>query len=117
MLNNFFTKMLENCWFVEERGPAQGDDRREMLWPKFVNPSKNDDMVPLVRRVDDIHILVAGGAGGAPFRIYTGMGITMFYQENRNPLRRVYGYLTMPGSDVGKRLQALGIKIPLTRGF
>ena len=50
-------------------GPAQGDDRREMLWPKFVNPSNNDDMVPVVRRVDDIHILVAGGAGG-PHSVY-----------------------------------------------
>jgi len=50
-------------------GPAQGDDRREMLWPKFVNPSNNEDMVPVVRRVDDIHILVAGGAGG-PHSVY-----------------------------------------------
>ena len=40
-----------------------------MLWPKFVNPSNNDDMVPVVRRVDDIHILVAGGAGG-PHSVY-----------------------------------------------
>jgi hypothetical protein len=45
-------------------GPAQGDDRRDMLWPKFVDPADDDQMVPVVRRVDDIHVLVAGGAGG-----------------------------------------------------
>jgi len=50
-------------------GPAQGDDRREMMWPKFVDPNDNDDLVPVVRRVDDIHIFVAGGPGG-PHSVY-----------------------------------------------
>ena len=50
-------------------GPAQGDDRREMLWPKFVDPDQDDEMVPVVRRVEDIHVLVAGGAGG-PHSVY-----------------------------------------------
>ena len=50
-------------------GPAQGDDRREIMWPKFVDPNDNDDLVPVVRRVDDIHIFVAGGPGG-PHSVY-----------------------------------------------
>ena len=50
-------------------GPAQGDDRRDLLWPKFIDRSNDDDMVPVVRRMEDIHILVAGGAGG-PHSVY-----------------------------------------------
>ena len=50
-------------------GPAQGDDRREMLWPKFVDPNRDEEMVPVVRRPDDIHVFVAGGAGG-PHSVY-----------------------------------------------
>ena len=50
-------------------GPPQGDSRREMLWPKFVDPSDDAQLVPVVRRPEDIHILVAGGPGG-PHSVY-----------------------------------------------
>jgi len=50
-------------------GPAQGDSRRELLWPKFVDPTDEDQMVPVVRRPEDIMVLVAGGPGG-PHSVY-----------------------------------------------
>ena len=50
-------------------GPPQGDSRRELFWPKFVDPSQNDQRVPVVRRPENINIIVAGGAGG-PHSVY-----------------------------------------------
>ena len=63
-------------------GPAQGDDRREMLWPKFVDHTDDREMVPVVRRVDDIHIFVAGGAGGPHSVCVPGWG-------SRRAIRRI----------------------------
>ena len=50
-------------------GPPQGDSRRELFWPRFVDPSQDDQRVPVVRRPDNINIIVAGGAGG-PHSVY-----------------------------------------------
>ena len=54
---------------LKRGGPPQGDARREMLWPKFVDPNDDNEMVPVVRRPEDINIIVAGGAGG-PHSVY-----------------------------------------------
>ena len=59
-----FEHARKSVGLLRRGGPAQGDDRREMLWPRFVDPNDDQDMVPVVRRVEDIHVLVAGGAGG-----------------------------------------------------
>ena len=62
-------------------GPAQGDSRRELLWPRFVDPSDDGQMVPVVRRAEDIHILVAGGPGG-PHSVYVpGWGSRMVIRK------------------------------------
>ncbi len=45
-------------------GPPQGDIRRELFWPRHIDPFDDAQMVPVVRRPDNIHIFVAGGAGG-----------------------------------------------------
>ena len=50
-------------------GPPQGDSRRGHFWPKFINPDDDDQMVPVVRGVDRIYIIVAGGQGG-PHSVY-----------------------------------------------
>ena len=55
-------------------GPPQGDAHRDFLWPKFVDPSDDGQMVPVVRRPEDIHILVAGGAGGPHSAYLPGWG-------------------------------------------
>ena len=50
-------------------GPPQGDSRRGLFWPKFVDSDDDNQMVPVVRRPENIHIVVAGGAGG-PHSVY-----------------------------------------------
>ena len=54
---------------LKRGGPPQGDARREMLWPKFVDANDDEAMVPVVRRPEDINIIVAGGSGG-PHSVY-----------------------------------------------
>lgn len=54
---------------LRQGGPPQGDARRELLWPRFVDPFDDAQLVPVVRRPGDIHILVAGGPGG-PHSVY-----------------------------------------------
>jgi hypothetical protein len=36
---------------------------RYMLWPRWINRHKDDELMPVCRRVEDIKILVAGGPG------------------------------------------------------
>ena len=55
-------------------GPPQGDGRRGHFWPKFVDPLDDDQMVPVVRRPEAIHIMVAGGAGGPHSAYLPGWG-------------------------------------------
>jgi len=66
-------------------GPPQGDARRELFWPRFVDSSDDAQMVPIVRRPEDIHILVAGGAGG-PHSVYLpGWGSRMVVRKIEVP--------------------------------
>ena len=72
-----FEHARKSVSLLRRGGPAQGDSRRELLWPKFVDPSDDSQMVPGVRRAEDIHILVAGGPGG-PHSVYVpGWGSRM----------------------------------------
>lgn len=66
-------------------GPPQGDTRRELLWPKFVDPWDDDQMVPVVRRPEDIHIIVAGGAGGPHSVCLPGWGSRMATKKIESP--------------------------------
>ena len=54
---------------LKRGGPPQGDGQRALLWPKFVDPSDDSQMVPVVRGPERIHIIVAGGPGG-PHSVY-----------------------------------------------
>ena len=66
-------------------GPPQGDSNRGLLWPRFVDPSDDAQMVPVVRRSEDIHVLVAGGAGG-PHSVYLpGWGSRMAIRKIEVP--------------------------------
>ena len=62
---------------LKHGGPPQGDGRRELLWPKFVDPHDDEQMVPVVRRPEDIHLIVAGGAGGPHSTCLPGWGSRM----------------------------------------
>ncbi|MEC8911631.1 MAG: hypothetical protein VYC44_11655, partial [Chloroflexota bacterium] len=50
-------------------GPPQGDANRGHFWPRFVDANDDEQMVPVVRAADRIHIMVAGGKGG-PHSVY-----------------------------------------------
>ena len=50
-------------------GPPQGDADRGHFWPRFVDADDDDQMVPVVRSAERIHIMVAGGRGG-PHSVY-----------------------------------------------
>ena len=54
---------------LKRGGPPQGDGRREFLWPRFVDPTDDAQLVPVVRRPENIYIAVAGGPGG-PHSVY-----------------------------------------------
>ncbi len=54
---------------LKHGGPPQGGARRGHFWPRFIDPDDDDQMVPVVRAPDRIHIFVAGGAGG-PHSVY-----------------------------------------------
>ena len=54
---------------LKHGGPPQGDAQRGHFWPRFVDPDDDDQMVPVVRAADRIHIMVAGGRGG-PHSVY-----------------------------------------------
>ena len=62
-------------------GPPQGDSQRAHLWPKFVDPSDDDQRVPVVRRPEDIFIMVAGGAGGPHSAYLPGWGSRMVIKK------------------------------------
>lgn len=55
-------------------GPPQGDGHRGLFWPRFVDPQDDSQMVPVVRRPENIHIMVAGGAGGPHSAYLPGWG-------------------------------------------
>jgi hypothetical protein len=55
-------------------GPPQGDERRGHFWPRFVDPDDDSQMVPVVRRPEDIYIIVAGGPGGPHSAYLPGWG-------------------------------------------
>ena len=55
-------------------GPPQGDSRRGLFWPRFVDPFQDGQLVPVVRRPDNINIIVAGGAGGPHSAYVPGWG-------------------------------------------
>ena len=62
-------------------GPPQGDSNRGHFWPRFVDPSEDAQRVPVVRRPDNINIIVAGGAGG-PHSVYLpGWGSAKVIQQ------------------------------------
>ncbi|QBI19904.1 hypothetical protein ER308_10260 [Egibacter rhizosphaerae] len=44
-------------------GGMYGHDVDRNLWPRWVDRRRDDAMVPIVRRPDDIHVVVAGGVG------------------------------------------------------
>lgn len=44
-------------------GGMYGRDVERNLWPRWVDRSRDDALVPIVRRPHDIHVVVAGGAG------------------------------------------------------
>ena len=62
-------------------GPPVGDSQRSHLWPRFVDPDDDDQMVPVVRRPEDIHIFVAGGAGGPHSAYLPGWGSRMVTEK------------------------------------
>ena len=66
-------------------GPPQGDSHRGFLWPKFVDPSDDAQLVPVVRRPEDIHILVAGGAGGPHSAYIPGWGSRLVIKKIQDP--------------------------------
>ena len=55
-------------------GPPQGDSNRGFLWPKFIDPDDDAQRVPVVRRPEDINIMVAGGPGGPHSAYVPGWG-------------------------------------------
>ena len=59
---------------LRKGGPPQGDVRRELFWPRHIDPFDDAQMVPVVRRPDNIHIFVAGGAGGPHSAYLPGWG-------------------------------------------
>ena len=59
---------------LRKGGPPQGDERRDLFWPRFVDPADDDQMVPVVRRPENINIIVAGGAGGPHSAYLPGWG-------------------------------------------
>ena len=65
-------------------GPPQGDGQRGLFWPRFVDPEDDEQMVPLVRRPENINIIVAGGPGGPHSAYLPGWGsarITKLIEE------------------------------------
>ena len=70
---------------LKHGGPPQGDGRRELLWPKFVDPQDDAQMVPVVRRPEDIHLIVAGGAGGPHSACLPGWGSRMAMRKIASP--------------------------------
>ena len=55
-------------------GPPQGDSDRSLFWPRFVDPDDDGQLVPVVRRPENINIIVAGGAGGPHSAYIPGWG-------------------------------------------
>ena len=66
-------------------GPPQGDVRRDLFWPRFVDPNDDDQMVPVVRRVENINIIVAGGAGGPHSAYLPGWGSARITKRIETP--------------------------------
>jgi hypothetical protein len=68
---NFTKQDVRNFLFEHARRPMSdirigGHDRestRASLWPKWLNPADETQLVPIARRPEDIGIIVAGGAG------------------------------------------------------
>ena len=58
-------------------GPPMGESRLGMLWPRYVDPTDDSQMVPVVRRPEDIHVFVAGGPGGSHSVYLPGWGSRM----------------------------------------
>ncbi len=66
-------------------GPPQGEAHLSHLWPRFIDPSDDDQLVPVVRRPEDIHILVAGGPGGPHSAYLPGWGSRMVIKQIEVP--------------------------------
>ena len=80
-----FERARKPVGLLRDGGPPQGDAYLDMLWPKFVDPSDDAQLVPLVRRPDSIHIVVAGGPGG-PHSVYLpGWGSRMVTRKIEVP--------------------------------
>ncbi len=70
---------------LKRGGPPQGDSRRGLFWPRFVDASDDSQRVPVVRRPENIYILVAGGPGG-PHSVYLpGWGSRMAIRKIEAP--------------------------------
>lgn len=55
-------------------GKTYGADLKRKLWPRWLNFEAPGAMVPVVRRPEDILVLVAGGAGGPHSLYISGWG-------------------------------------------
>ena len=59
---------------LKRGGPPQGDARRGHFWPRYIDAEDDNQMVPVVRAPDRIHLMVAGGAGGPHSAYIPGWG-------------------------------------------
>ena len=66
---------------LKHGGPPQGVAGLGILWPRFVDPADDSQMVPVVRRPENIHILVAGGQGGPHSAYLPGWGSRMVIRK------------------------------------
>ena len=80
-----FEHARKTVGLLRRGGPPQGDSRRAMFWPRFVDPSDDTERVPVVRRPDNINIMVAGGAGGPHSAYLPGWGSAKVIRQIQVP--------------------------------
>ena len=80
-----FERARKPVRLLRHGGPPVGDSQRSHLWPRFVDADDDDQMVPVVRRPEDIHIFVAGGAGGPHSAYLPGWGSRMVTEKIQEP--------------------------------
>ena len=80
-----FEHARKSVAMLKKGGPPQGSTNLGHLWPRFVDPGDDAQMVPVVRRPEDIHILVAGGAGGPHSAYLPGWGSRMAIRKVQVP--------------------------------
>ena len=57
-----------------KRGGMFSEEFRRRYWPRWIGPDDDDAMVPVVRRPEDIHVVVAGGDAGKFSMVIPGWG-------------------------------------------